>query len=252
MANLGQTFFRFTGAVLLAAGATGIDHPGLLGTPTGVSRVHTVPVVVASKDIPEGMMIDRWALTVAQWPIGTVPAGAYASIDSVAHRVSRIAIYKGEAIVPGRLAPEGYAAGLEVKIIPGKRAFSFRVNNDPPTITDQVMPNSRVDIMLVIDDPESPGKRAAKRFMSNMRVLAIAPLVQSSTSGRAISPIVVTIEVTPYEAEALAVAASRDELSIVPHDPYASGSTLYAPDVSGPTVPSPTAETTRDESRSRC
>ena len=86
------------------------------------SRFAMIPVVVAAKDIPEGVAIDRLAVAVAQWPVGTQPAGAYTSVDSVANRVTRVAIYKGEAIVPGRLAPEGTAPGLEVKITPGKRA----------------------------------------------------------------------------------------------------------------------------------
>ncbi|HEX6049265.1 MAG TPA: Flp pilus assembly protein CpaB [Gemmatimonadaceae bacterium] len=238
MTNFGQTVSRFAGALLLAAGATGVDHPGLLFSPD-LGPVETVPVVVASKDIPEGAIIDRLALTVAQWPMGTVPAGAYASVDSVAHRVSRIAIYKGEAIVPGRLAPVGTAAGLEVKITPGKRAFSIRVTNDAPILVDQVQPNSRVDIMLVIDDPESPGKRVAKRFMANMRVLAIGPLIQRSAATRATGALIVTIEVTSYEAEALAVAASREQLSIVLHDPYASASPSYTRAIPILTVPAP-------------
>ena len=236
MTDLSQTVFRFAGALLLAAGATVVDHRGLLVTPGG-SELETVPVVVASKDIGEGMIIDQSALTVARWPVEARPAGAYASIDSVAHRVSRITIHKGEAIVPGRLAPRGATAGLEVRLTPGKRAFSIRINNDPATMVDQVQPNSRVDVMLVIDDPDNPGKRVAKLFMSNMRVLAIGRVVQRSPFGQAISPILVTIEVTPYEAEALAVAVSRDQLSIVPTSPEVVAAAMIAPDVAVPVVP---------------
>ena len=78
---------------------------GRLESPSVASRMATVPVVVAAKDMPEGVTIDRVALVVAQWPAGTQPAGAYSSVDSVATRVTRVPIYKGEAIVPGRLAP---------------------------------------------------------------------------------------------------------------------------------------------------
>jgi pilus assembly protein CpaB len=109
---------------------------------------------------------------VAQWPAGTQPAGAYNSVDSVAGRVTRVPVYKGEAIVPGRLAPEGTGAGLEVKITPGKRAYGIRVN-DVSSLAGMVQPNSRVDIMVVINDPEQQ-KQVAKLFMENMRVLAIA------------------------------------------------------------------------------
>jgi pilus assembly protein CpaB len=178
------------------------------------SRIATVPVVVAAKDMPEGVIIDRMAVVVAQWPAGTQPAGAYTSVDSVANRVSRVAIYKGEALVPGRLAPEGTGAGLEVKITPGKRAYGIRIN-DVASLAGMVQPNSRVDIMVVIDDPENVGKRVAKLFMSNMRVLAIGAAPERAQDGRPISAAVASIEVTPEEAEKLAIAAAQGSLQLV-------------------------------------
>src|SRR5687767_1169245 len=80
------------------------------------SRIATVPVVVAARNINEGSPIDRLDLTIAQWPAPTVPPGTFSSVDSVAGRVSRVAIFSGEPLVPGRLAPTGTGPGLEVKI----------------------------------------------------------------------------------------------------------------------------------------
>ena len=178
------------------------------------SVIAKVPVVVAAKDLPEGVTIDRMALVVAEWPVGTQPAGAYASVDSVANRVTRVAVYKGEAMVPGRLAPEGTGAGLEVKITPGKRAYGIRIN-DVASLAGMVQPNSRVDIMVVIDDPENTGKRVAKLFMSNMRVLAIGTAPERSQNGQPISAAVASIEVTPEQSERLAIAAAQGALQLV-------------------------------------
>jgi pilus assembly protein CpaB len=177
------------------------------------SRIATVPVVVAARDMPEGVTVDRVALVVAQWPAGTQPAGAYNTVDSVAGRVTRVPVYKGEAIVPGRLAPEGTGAGLEVKITPGKRAYGIRVN-DVSSLAGMVQPNSRVDIMVVINDPEQQ-KQVAKLFMENMRVLAIAAATERPQDGRPIQAAVASIEVTPTEAERLAIAAAQGSLQLV-------------------------------------
>jgi pilus assembly protein CpaB len=177
------------------------------------SRIATIPVVVAAKDMPEGVTIDRVGLVVAQWPAGTQPAGAYNSVDSVAGRVTRVAVYKGEAIVPGRLAPEGTGAGLEVKITPGKRAYGIRIN-DVASLAGMVQPNSRVDIMVVINDPEQQ-KQVAKLFMENMRVLAIGAAPERTQDGRPISAAVASIEVTPSQAERLAIAAAQGALQLV-------------------------------------
>src|SRR6478736_1004670 len=131
--------------------------------------------------MPEGVTIDRMALVVAQWPAGTQPAGAYNSVDSVAGRVTRVPVYKGEAIVPGRLAPEGTGAGLEVKITPGKRAYGIRINDV-----------ASVAVMVVINDPEQQ-KQVAKLFMENMRVLAIGAAPERAQDGRPISAAVASI-----------------------------------------------------------
>lgn len=163
--------------------------------------------------MPEGVTIDRVGLVVAQWPAGTQPAGAYNSVDSVAGRVTRVEVYKGEAIVPGRLAPEGTGAGLEVKITPGKRAYGIRIN-DVASLAGMVQPNSRVDIMVVINDPEQQ-KQVAKLFMENMRVLAIGAAPERTQDGRPISAAVASIEVTPTEAERLAIAAAQGALQLV-------------------------------------
>jgi pilus assembly protein CpaB len=178
-----------------------------------VSRIATVPVVVAATDMPEGAVIDRMAVVVAQWPVGTQPAGAYTTVDLVIGRVNRIPVYKGEAIVPARLAPEGTGAGLEVKITPGKRAYGIRIN-DVASLAGMVQPNSRVDIMVVMNDPEA-SKQVAKLFMSNMRVLAIGAAPERAQDGRPINAAVASIEVTPEEAEKLAIAAAQGALQLV-------------------------------------
>jgi pilus assembly protein CpaB len=177
------------------------------------SKIATIPVVVAARDMPEGVIVDRMALVVAQWPAGTQPAGAYTSVDSVAGRVTRVPIYKGEAMVPGRLAPEGTGAGLEVKITPGKRAYGIRIN-DVASLAGMVQPNSRVDIMVVMNDPKE-SRQVAKLFMSNMRVLAIGAAPERAQDGRPINAAVASIEVTPEQSETLAIAAAQGALQLV-------------------------------------
>src|SRR5262245_58595075 len=177
------------------------------------ARVATAPVVIAQKDLSEGAAIDRMAVVVAQWPVGTIPAGAFSSIDSVAGRVTRVAVFKGEALVPGRLAPDGTGPGLEVKITPGKRAFAFRIN-DVSGIAGLIQPNSRVDILVVINSGAEKGN-VAKLFMENMRVLAIGAVAQRTEDGRQINAAVCTVEVTPEEGEKLAIATSQGQIQLM-------------------------------------
>jgi pilus assembly protein CpaB len=180
--------------------------------PRANGRVATAPVVVAQQDVPRGAAIGRMALVVAQWPVGTIPAGAFSSIESVAGRVTRVPLFKGEALVPGRLAPEGTGYGLDAKITPGKRAMALRVD-DVSGIAGFIQPNSRVDILVVID--QGKDGRMARLAMENMRILAIGAVSQRADDGRAISASVATVEVTPEQAEKLALITTQGSIQLV-------------------------------------
>jgi pilus assembly protein CpaB len=176
------------------------------------NRIATTPVVVAAKDIPEGTLIDRLSLSVMEWPASTVPAGAFGRVDSVAGRVTRVNVFQGEPFVPGRLAPEGTSAGLITKIPQGRRAMSVRIN-DVSGLAGQVQPDSRVDILLTLNNA-SEGS-SAKLFMENMRVLSIGTQTQTAADGRPIVATVATLDVSPQESERLGVALTQGSMQLI-------------------------------------
>jgi pilus assembly protein CpaB len=202
--------FVFYIAIIVAIAATYSVFKVLESTKAS-SRVATAPVVIAARDINEGEMIDRIALTVAQWPVSTVPVGAYGRVDSVAGRVARVPVFNGEPIVPGRLAPEGTEPGLAVKITPGKRAVSIRVN-DVSAISGLIQPNARVDLVLLTTLSDS--RRTGKIFMQNMRVLAMNTVTDKTQDGRPIPATTSTLEVTPEELELLTIAQATGSLQL--------------------------------------
>jgi pilus assembly protein CpaB len=204
----------FYAAIVVAAGATyGVYK--LLQHNRESTRIATVPVVVSLVDLPEGSTIDRNMVTANPWPVPTIPAGAFSTPDSVVGRVTRVAVFKGEPIVPGRLAPVGTGPGLEVKITPGKRAMALRIN-DVAGISGFIQPNSRVDVMVTLTNTkDGKAQQVAKLFMENMRVLSVGHEVQRDAQGKPINAATATIEVTPEEAERLAVAASQGSIQLV-------------------------------------
>ncbi len=201
----------FWGAILVAAAATFGAYRLLAANSR--AEVATRAVVVANRDIPEGMVIDRIALATIQLPVAAVPVGAFSVIDSVAGRVARVTVFNGETIVPGRLAPVGTGPGLELKIPPGQRAMAVRIN-DVAGISGLLQPNSRVDVLVTIHD-ESGNKQVAKLFMSNMLVLSVGTEVQRDTQGKPINATTVTLAVTPEEAERLAIAMNTGAIQLV-------------------------------------
>ncbi len=178
------------------------------------SHVAMAEVVVADRDIPEGHLIDRKDLHTAAWPAASVPAGAFTAGDSVVGRVTRVSVFTGEPIVPGRLAPAGTGGGIEVKITPGKRAMAIRID-EVAGLTGLIQPNARVDILVNTTDAAAGGKRVAKLFMENMRVLSVGTQIIRNENGRAFRAASATLEVTPEEAERLAIAVGTGSIQLV-------------------------------------
>ncbi len=202
----------FWSALVVAAIAT-FGAYRLLQARTAGAKVVTKPVVVAAKDVPEGAALDATALTLASWPEQTVPPGAFSRMDSAVGRVVRVNVFAGEPIVPGRLAPAGTGPGLELKIPPGQRAMAVRIN-DVAGISGLIQPNSRVDVLVTIQEPGT-SKQVAKLFMENMRVLSVGTEIQRDASGKPITATTVTLGVTPQQAERLAVAMNQGAIQLV-------------------------------------
>ena len=203
----------FLSAIVVALAATyGVYR--VLEQTRDSNKIPMVPVLVAASDIGEGRRIERLDVTVAQWPTASAPAGAFPSSDSVIGRVTRMAVFKGEPIVPGRLAPPGTGPGLEVKINPGKRAMAVKIN-DVAGIAGLIQPNSRVDVLVTLKDDDQNKRQHAKVFMSNMRVLSVGTQVERGSDGNPIQATVAALEVTPDESERLAVAANQGTVQLV-------------------------------------
>ncbi|UCF19997.1 MAG: Flp pilus assembly protein CpaB [Gemmatimonadota bacterium] len=173
----------------------------------------TVPVVVAVGDIAEGMVLHANLLRMKQYDPDALPEGTFASIDSLAERVTQIPIFTGEPILEGKLAPIGTAAGLEIKIAPGKRAMAIPVN-DHVGIAGFVQPNSRVDVLVTFRNKTGRNDQQAKVFLQNMRVLSVGQHLYRGDDGKPITANTVTLEVSPEDAELLAVAMNEGVLSL--------------------------------------
>lgn len=203
----------FYGALLVAAAAT-YGVYGMISSLRAQSHVPTRAVVVAAKDVPEGATFDKLAVEMKLWPAATIPAGAFNSADSVVGRVARIAVFTGEPIVPGRLAPVGSGAGLETKIAPGHRAMAVRIN-DVAGISGLLQPNSHVDVVVTLNDGSPVMNDVAKIFMENMQVLSVGTEVQRDQDGKPNNATTVTLSVTPAQAERLAIAMNRGSIQLV-------------------------------------
>jgi pilus assembly protein CpaB len=177
------------------------------------ARLTTSPVVVAAADIAQGDRLTATSLQVNQFASGTVPEGAFSDPDSVVGRVVSLPIFAGEPVIASKLAPIGAAGGLEVKIEPGYRAMAIPVN-ETVGISGLIQPNSRVDVIVTFRPEGQSRERVAKLFLQNMRVLSVGQNLRRGEDGKPITANTVTLEVTPEQAEMLAVAMNEGVLQL--------------------------------------
>ena len=175
-------------------------------------------VVVARVDIQIGERINPEKLGVVQLPRSAAPEGTFARIDdNVVGRVAVTRIAAREPVTESRLAPLGSAAGLSSVIPEGYRAMNVRVD-DVVGISGFIMPGTLVDIVVVIDPPDGDNQkeRVSKIVLQNIKVLANGANLDKPKNEKEVERVkTVTLQVTPEQAEKLALATSEGRLQLV-------------------------------------
>ena len=174
-------------------------------------------VAVAKVAIPLGSKIIPEQIMVVQFPKESTPDGAFDSPEKLAGRVAVINIAAREPITESRLAPEGTSAGLSAVIPEGYRAMTVKVD-DAAGISGFIMPGTLVDVVVVIDPREGSGMQdpISKIVLQNIKVLANGQNIDKPKDEREANSVkAVTLQVTPEQAEKLALAASEGKLQLV-------------------------------------
>jgi len=177
----------------------------------------TVHIAVAASDVGLGQRLAPEMLALAEWPAGSVPAGAQRDPAALAGRVLKAAVQRGEPVTEARLAPAGTLGGLSALIAEGKRAITVRVN-DVVGVAGFALPGNFVDILVYAPAQNNGGSGAetalSKIVLERILVLAVAQEVaRDDTKPRVVNA--VTLEVTPGQAEQLDLARSVGTLSLV-------------------------------------
>lgn len=202
---IGVALFLALAAVLVAA--KWMSEQGAAGT----------YVVVASADIPQGARVAAASLQLAEWPAGSVPAGAYTDVKKLAGRVVHTDIGRGEPVLESKLAPPGTTGGLSAVVAAGKRAMTVRVN-DVVGVAGFALPGNYVDILVNLQaaggDMGPAAQSISKIVLERILVLAVAQeSAVDDSKPRVVNA--VTLELSPDQVEKLDLARSIGSLSLV-------------------------------------
>jgi pilus assembly protein CpaB len=175
-------------------------------------------VVVAKSEIPLGAKITIEQLALAPIPNGSAPEGVFRKLEQAVGRVAVTPIGVREPITNMKLAPEGVGAGLQAVIPEGYRAMTVKVD-DVVGVSGFVGAGSYVDVVAVIvpvNQTSASQGPISKIVLQNIKVLASGGKIDSPDNQR--EPVrvnVVTLQVTPQQAEKLVLAANEGKLQLV-------------------------------------
>jgi pilus assembly protein CpaB len=176
-----------------------------------------VPVVVAADDIQVGARIEEHDVRIANLPPSSLPANTYDRRSKVLGHGVVVPIAKGEFILPSKLAGEEAGAGLPSLIPNGMRAVSVRVN-EVVSVAGFVTPGTRVDVLLT-GTPEGGNDQQTTTVLQNVRVIAAGHTLEHSATGEAQNTAVITLLVSPDDAQRLTLASSQGHIQLALRSP---------------------------------
>lgn len=197
-------------------------------------------VLVAKTDLPTGQFVRAENLRWQAWPEKGV-AGSYVvegkgKLEDYVGAVVRSSLSAGEPITDGRLVRPGDRGFMAAVLTPGYRAVTVPVTPSSG-LAGFAFPGDHVDVILTLTIQPLPGKdgartgperRASETILSDIRVLALDQRADDQKHEVAVAK-TATLEVTPKQAEIIAVASEMGKLSLslrsLAHDTLASAET---------------------------
>ena len=167
-------------------------------------------------------------------PAPEKPAGAVAAVTRAATNIAtggakgdyfgsvvREPILAGEPIVARKIVRAGDSGYLAAYLEPGMRAMAIKVTVETAA-GGFILPGDRVDVLLTqqttlsnLEGASQASKFRSSTVMQNVKVLAIDQTTRAGEDAQSVVGATATLELRPADSEALALAKSEGELSLV-------------------------------------
>jgi pilus assembly protein CpaB len=189
-----------------------------------VPPLETVDVLVAKSDLNRGEVIDAHQIGWQIWPAAAANSNFIkktARPDAVAQfagAIARVPVVAGQPIYdPMVVFAKG--SGFLAAVLPkGMRAVALDISPDSDA-GGFILPEDHVDILLTRHDKATEKVTGAEQIVTNtilrnVRVLAVDQSVEEKSGQRVVVGKTATVELTPRQAETLALSRQLGTLSL--------------------------------------
>ena len=170
-------------------------------------------IVVAVRDLPAGAIVTREDVATLDWPGSALPEGFASQVGEVVGRGLVVEVRKNEPVLDWKLADKEAGGGLAITIPEGMRAVSVEVD-EVIGVAGFVLPGTRVDVLATVMPGTDRRQTTTRIILQNVRALAADQAYQQDINGEPQAVTVVTLLVTPDEAEALTLASTEGRIQL--------------------------------------
>ena len=173
----------------------------------------TTPVAIAARDLPVGTVLAKEDIDLVDWPSGSIPQGYARSAEEVIGRGVITPVSAEEPLLLTKLANKEAGGGLPIVIPEGMRAVSVKVDQ-VISVAGFVVPQTRVDVLVTMTPADDRSEITTKVILQNVRVLTAGQTMERDAEGKPQTVTVITLLVTPEEAERLTLAATEGRIQL--------------------------------------
>lgn len=229
-------------ALATAGVATMLVARAIQQRPVATPQAPQIQVVVAAHPLANGALITPGDVKLIGWPADALVPGSFSKVEDVTNRGLLTAVLENEPLTESKLAAVGAGAGLPPTITPGMRAISVRVN-EVVGVAGFVTPGNRVDVFVTLKQKDTS---VTKVVVSNVQVLTAGTKYEQdrNKSGEAMPSSVVTLLLSPEDAERTVLAATEGQIMLALRnpldvDPTGTNGTQLSSLYGAPTAPVP-------------
>jgi len=218
MTRSSRTIVVVTIAVALAAVASLGVYRAIQNIPVREVPVAHHSAVVAKRELPLGTLMTKEDVKLVPWPSSDPLPGGFDKIEQVVDRGLVVPVMENEPLSESKLAPIEAGAGLPPTIPSGMRAISVKVN-EVIGVAGFTVPGTRVDVLAMV---RSNNESMSRIVVSNVLVLTSGTKYdqdEARKDGKPMKTTVVTLAVTPSDAERIALAATDGQIILALRNP---------------------------------
>jgi pilus assembly protein CpaB len=143
-------------------------------------------------------------------PGEVLPLGYSGAAEELVGRGLLVGVRANEPLLSEKLASRDGGGGMPILIPQGMRAVSVRVD-EVIQVAGFVTAGTRVDVLVTL---EQAGTTVTRAILQNAQVLAAGQTVERDVEGKPYTVSVITLLVTPNDAEKLTLAASEGRIQL--------------------------------------